>query len=190
MSKYVKDLISKQIAQQLDGVQDALLVNVIGLDANSAVVLRKELREKNIRLLVVKNSMAKRASEGTPLAPAFDGIEGTNAIVWGSDDIVSLAKEVTKYGDDVKFGAFRATGGVMDGEHLTAERVKEVSKWPSRGEQLSILVGQILSPGANLSAALLGPGATLASQVEQKSKGDEGDVEEESDGGNEGESES
>lgn len=176
MSKRVKDLVSKQIAQQLDGVQDALLVNVIGLDANSSVVLRKQLREKNINLLVVKNSMAKRATEGTPLAAAFEGLEGTNAVVWGSDDIVSLAKEITKYTDDGDFEAFHATGGVMDGEQLSAERVKEVSKWPSRGEQLSLLVGQILSPGANLSAALLGPGAALASQVKQKSEGDEGEA--------------
>ena len=51
---------------------------------------------------------------------------------------------------------------------LSADEVKAVSKWPSREEQLSILVGQILSPGATLSAQLLGPAAQLASQIEQK----------------------
>ena len=75
MSKYVKDLVSKHYAQRLDGVDDALVVNVIGLDANQSVVLRKELREKNIQLLVVKNSLAKRATEGTPLAPG-EGVTG------------------------------------------------------------------------------------------------------------------
>ncbi len=173
MSKYVKDLITKEISKQVEGVQDALLVNVVGLDANTSVVLRKQLREKDIHLLVVKNSMARRATEGTPLSVAFEGLEGTNAIVWGGEDIVSLAKEITKYSDDSKYEAFQATGGVMDGEQLSAERVKEVSKWPSRGEQLSLLVGQIVGPGANLSAALRGPAATLASQVKQKSEGDE-----------------
>jgi ribosomal protein L10 len=178
MSKYVKDIVSKQIAQQLEGVDNALLVNVIGLDSNKSVVLRRQLREKNIHLLVVKNSMAQRATEGTPLAAAFDGIEGTNAIVWGSDDIVSLAKEVAKLDQDRdEFEAFKATGGVMDGEQLTPARVKDISKWPSRAEQLSLLVGQILSPGADLSAALLGPGAALASQIDQKSKDEESDSE-------------
>jgi ribosomal protein L10 len=176
MSKFVKDIVTQEIAKKLEGVHDALLVNVIGLDSNKSVVLRRQLREKNIRLLVVKNSMAKRATEGTPLAAAFDGIEGTNAIVWGSDDIVSLAKEIAKLDQDSdEFEAFRTTGGVMDGERLSPERVTEVSKWPSRTEQLSLLVGQILSPGAGLSAALLGPGAALANQIEQKSKEDEGD---------------
>lgn len=175
MSKFVKDLVTKEIAKRVEGVHDALLVNVVGLDANRSVVLRKQLREKDIHLLVVKNSMAKRATEGTPLAAAFEGVEGTNAIVWGSEDIVSLAKEITKYHDDDDFESFQTTGGVMDGEPLSPERVREVSKWPSRGEQLSLLVGQILGPGANLVAAIRGPGATLASQVKQKSEGDEAD---------------
>lgn len=170
MSKYVKNLVTKHIAQRLDGVEDALLVNVVGMDANSTVTLRKQLREKDIHLLVVSNSMARRATEGTPLAAAFEGLEGANAIVWGGEDIVSLAKEITKLDEDKKLEAFRTTGGVMDGERLSAERVRDVSKWPSRSEQLSILLGQILSPGANLSAALLGPGASLASQVKQKSE--------------------
>ena len=76
MSKYVKNLMVREIAQRLEGVQDALLVNVIGIDANQTVALRRELREKDIHLLVVKNGMARRATEGTSLAPAFDGYRG------------------------------------------------------------------------------------------------------------------
>ncbi len=88
MSKYVKNLISEELAARLDGVSDALLVNVVGLDVNRTVVLRKQLREENINLMVVKNSLAKRATEGTPLAPAFEGVEGTLAIDWGAEDII------------------------------------------------------------------------------------------------------
>jgi ribosomal protein L10 len=167
MSKYVKDLVSKHYAQRLEGVDDALVVNVIGLDANQSVVLRKELREKNIQLLVVKNSLVKRASEGTPLAPVFEGAEGSLAIMWGSEDAISLAKEATKLQNDKDYEAFETRGGMMDGEVLSADRVREISKWPSREEQLSLLVGQILGPGANLCSQLVGPGRSLASQVKQ-----------------------
>jgi large subunit ribosomal protein L10 len=119
---------------------------------------------------VIKNSLARRATEGTPLAAALPGMEGSLAFIWGSSDIVSLAKEVIKLHDDAKtYPRFEARGGVMDGEHLSAERVKEISKWPSRDEQLSLLVGQILGPGRQLNAALLGPGAALASQIKKKS---------------------
>ena len=55
----------------------------------------------------------------------------------------------------------------MDGTKLTADEVKAVSKWPSRTEQLSILMGQVLSPGATLSGQLLGPARGLASQFKQ-----------------------
>jgi large subunit ribosomal protein L10 len=170
MSKYVKNLITDELKSRFDGVTDALLVDVVGMEANSNVELRKQLRQKNMHLLVVKNSLARRATEGTSLAPAFEGSEGTLAMVWGGEDVVSLAKEVTRLAEDAKFKPFALKGGVMDGAKLTADDVKSVSKWPSREEQLSILMGQILSPGATLSAQLLSPGAKLASQIKQKSE--------------------
>ena len=74
MSKLVKDLVTQQLKRELDGVQDLLLVNVIGLSAERTTALRKTLREKNIKLLVVKNSLARRATEGTALASAFDAM--------------------------------------------------------------------------------------------------------------------
>jgi large subunit ribosomal protein L10 len=172
MSKYVKDLITKDLQKRLEGVSDALLVDVIGIENNKAVELRKRLRQKKINLLVVKNSLARRATEGTSLAPAFESTEGRMALIWGGDDIVSLAKEIIQIVEKKEFEPFAPKGGVMDGQRLSPAQVKDVSKWPSRLEQLSILAGQILSPGATLSAQLLGPARKLASQV--KKKGDEG----------------
>src|SRR5688572_23286683 len=61
-----------------------------------------------------------------------------------------------------------------EGGPLNAEKIKAISKWPNRQEQLSILSGQILSPGANLSGALLGPGGLLASQLKEKGEEEEG----------------
>lgn len=170
MSKYVKNLITDDLKQRWEDVTDALVVNVIGMEANQNVVLRKRLRDKGIHLMVVKNSLAQRATEGTSLAPAFQSTEGSLAVVWGGEDVVSLAKEVVRLSEDAQFAPFAPKGGVMEGAHLSAEQVKEVSKWPSRTEQLSLLVGQILSPGAKISAQLLGPGAMLSSQFKKKSE--------------------
>src|SRR5438105_4666638 len=167
MSKLVKNLVSNDLRKQLDGVNDALLVNVVGLDAIRTTKLRKELRAKNIKLEVVKNSMARRATEGTPLAAAFQGVEGTLAIVWGGSDIVSLAKEITRLAGLKEFDKFSARGGAMDGAKLTADDVKQVSTWPSREEQLSLLLGQILSPGAKLASQLTGIAGAVASQIKQ-----------------------
>ena len=173
MSKYVKNLITDHIRERLQNVHDALLVNMIGLDANTNTRLRATLRSKNIQVMVVKNSTAARAAEGTPLAPLFTDLAGTAAICWGGEDIVSLAKEIAKLAKDDALKPFEARGGIMDGEHLNGLQVKEVSKWPSRTEQLSILMGQILSPGATLVGQLNSVGGALASQIEQKAEGDD-----------------
>ena len=176
MSKYVKNLVTEHLRGRLRDIHNALLVNMVGLDANTNTRLRAVLRGKNIQVLVVKNSLAARAAEGTPLAPLFAGLEGTAAVCWGSEDIVSLAKEITKLIKDDKYKPFEARGGVMDGERLTAAEVHAVSKWPSRTEQLAILLGQILSPGAMLASQLNSVAGALASQIEQKGEGAEGEA--------------
>jgi ribosomal protein L10 len=159
-------MLTKDLASRLEGVEDCILANVIGIESNATTALRAQLREKGIKLMVIKNSLAQRATEGTSLAPAFEGLTGTAAIVWGASDFVSLVKEVTALDkeDEGDLEKFKAIGGVLDGEKLTPEKVKEISKWPTREEQLSMLVGQILGPGSQLVAQLKGPGSQLAGQ--------------------------
>ena len=170
MSKFVKDMITKDLRNRLDGVEDALLVDLIGLKNDKNVALRQRLRKKNIQLLVVKNSLAARATQGTRPEKAFGDVGGTMALIWGGEDIISLAKEVVSIAEDKNFEPFVAKGGVMDGQPLGADQVKAVSKWPSRKEQLSILSGQILSVGSTLSGQLLSGGSKLASQIKKKSE--------------------
>ena len=165
MSKLVKKLVSRDIGSKLDGVADAIVVNVVGLDANANYNLRKAFRNKGVSVLVVKRTMAARATEGTSLRPAFNDCIGSIAVVWGAEDFVSLAKEVTAVSDAGQYKLFEIKGGVMDGDALTAEQVKAISKWPSRQEQLSLLVGQILSPGSNLVGQILGSGSKIAGQL-------------------------
>lgn len=180
MSKYVKNLVTEDLRERLLNVNDALLVNMVGLSANTNSRLRAELRNKNIHVVVVKNSMAARATAGTSLAPMFEGLTGTAAICWGSEDIVSLAKEISAIAKDDKNAPFTARGGVMDGDRLTAEQVQQVAKWPSRVEQLSILAGQILNPGGRLVSQLDAMGGALASQIKQMAEGAEETSDEES----------
>jgi large subunit ribosomal protein L10 len=182
MSKYVKNLITEHLRGRLHGVNDALLVSVVGLDSNANNRLRTELQTKSINLMVVKNSLAARATAGTPLSAMFEGLSGTAAICWGGEDVVSLAKEITRLAEDEQYAPFEARGGVMDGQRLSSAQVTEVSGWPSRREQLGILLGQILSPGANLASQLMTPAAALASQIRQLAEPEtpsgEGDSEE------------
>ena len=158
MSKTVKNLLINDLRSKLQQVNDCLLVNVIGLNSEKTSKLRAELRKKNIRLQVIKNSMARRAAEGTAIAPALSDMEGTLAIVWGSEDVVSLAKEVIRLAEAKEFQGFEPRRWCIEGAKIPAAQVKVISTWPSRSEQLSILVGQILGPGATLAAQLNGAG--------------------------------
>jgi ribosomal protein L10 len=173
MSKLVDDLRSR-----LDGVGDVIVVSVGRLDAVKTALLRQTLRKKRIHLQLVKNSLARRATAGTPLAPAFSSTEGMLAIAWGAEDVVDLAKELDRLTGVKDFEGFECRGGALDGSRLEAADVKRVAKWPTRAEQLSLLSGQISAIAGRLSGQILAAGGTLAGQiasrVEELEKGTEG----------------
>ena len=59
MSKYVKNLLSDDLKQRWQGVEHLLLVSLTGINANNNSALRKRLRDKNINMVMVKNSMSR-----------------------------------------------------------------------------------------------------------------------------------
>jgi ribosomal protein L10 len=167
MSKLVKKLVARDIANRLEGVSDAIVANLVGMTGDENYNVRKTLRDSGVKVMVVKRTLAARATEGTSLRPAFDNQAGSLAVIWGCEDFVALVRTVTKLADAGTFPKLEIKGGVMDGEAMSADQVKKVSKWPSRQEQISMLVGQILSPGATLSGQLVGPARKIAGQVKK-----------------------
>ncbi|MFM8570798.1 MAG: 50S ribosomal protein L10, partial [Pirellula sp.] len=88
MSKFVKRLISRDISHRLDGVNDAMVANIVGMTGDENYAVRKALREKGLSLLVVKRTLAAMATEGTSLRRAFDDHSGSIAVIWGGEDFV------------------------------------------------------------------------------------------------------
>jgi len=172
MSKQLKNMTVEEYSRRLKGVSDAILVNVIGMDSLATFNFRKELRSKQLSLLVVKSSLARRATEGTSLVSAFEGSDGSLAVIWGGEDFVSRAKEIVELQKKPEFEKCKSRGGVMDGEKLSPEKLAEVAKWPSRTQQIGILLGQILAPGANLLSQIKAPGGLLLSQIKKKGEQD------------------
>ena len=165
MSKYVKQLIAADIKKRLEGVHYLMLVGLSDIDANANKNLRTALAGRGIELMVIKNSLARRATEGTDLAAAFEKMSGAYALCWGASDVVALAKELVKLSKDKSYKGFEIKGAVMDGEALTATQAVAVSKWPTREEQISLLLGQIVGVGSRLSGQLLVMGGALVSQI-------------------------
>ncbi|MEM8733073.1 MAG: 50S ribosomal protein L10 [Planctomycetota bacterium] len=176
MSKYVKNLLADDLKSRFDGVEDAIIADVISMDSDASFRIRKHFREKGVQMLVVKRSIAERATTDGPLNPLFQEKQGSLAVIWGCEDFVSLAKEVAAVNkDEDTYPQFNLKGGVMDGENLSAEKVLEVSKWPNREEQISMLVGQILGPGSQLSSQITGAGSQLAGQIKKLVENKEGE---------------
>ena len=170
MSKLVKNMLVDDLRSRLDGVGDVIVVSLGRLDAVKTAQLRQTLRKKRIHLQLVKNSLARRATEGTPLAPAFSSCEGMLAIAWGGEDVVDLAKELDRLTGVKDFEGFEARGGALDGGRLDAADVKKVAKWPTRAEQLSLLSGQISAIAGRLSGQILAAGGTLAGQIASRAE--------------------
>lgn len=171
MSKFVKELEIEHLRRQFDGVEDVLVVNVIGMDATGTTKLRQELRKKGIRLQVVKNSLAGRVFGERGLAGLSAHLAGTSAIAWGGEGIVELAREIAEWSKKIE--KFQVKGGAVSGQILDAKGVQELSKLPSRIELLGRVARLIQSPGSRLVAQILGPGGLVASQVKQVAEKEE-----------------
>ncbi|MBI3467969.1 MAG: 50S ribosomal protein L10 [Planctomycetes bacterium] len=163
MTKRIKQLVTKSLRDSLEGVRDVLVVDLTGVDAVTDNQLRAKLREKAIRLMVVKNSLARQALQQAGLKTVSEQLQGPSALVWGGDGIVELAKEITAWAKQIEQLGIK--GGATDGEALSAADVEALSRLPGRAELLGMVVSRILALGARLAGALSAPGGRLAGQV-------------------------
>lgn len=168
MSKTVKNMLIEDLRSRLRDVEEVVVVSLGRLDAQKTTALRQALRKKRIQLQLVKNSLARLATAGTPLAPAFASGEGMLAVAWGGEDVVDLAKEIDRIAGLKDFEGFECRGGALDGTRLGPDDVKQVAKWPSRTEQLSLLSGQISSLAGIIAGQITSAGGALAGQVRSR----------------------
>ena len=173
MSKAVKGMVIDEVARRVGDVRDMLVIDTSRMDAFAANMWRLDLRKKDISVVTVRNTLARKALERTGVAIRDDVLTGPSSLVFGGRDVVELSKEIVDAAK--KNDKIQIKGGAVEGSALDAAGVEALSKSPSRDDLLAKIAGQILSPGANLAAALLGPGSTVASQlktIHEKEGGD------------------
>ena len=168
MSKPVKNLIRKELARRLEGVNDLAVVSVVGIDGNTTNALRGELLAKDIRVVVVKNAMARQAFEDMGMAAVSELLEGPCALAYGGESVVDVVREIFNRARDIP--ALHVKGACMEGELFGPDRVAELSKYPTRSEAIGRLSRAATSPGANLVAAAIGPSAVLAGILKKLSE--------------------
>lgn len=172
MSKVVKEMLIDELRSRLDGRKDFLVLDVSGVDAVTNNQLRLTLAEKGITILGVKNRLLQVILRDSGLDPLNEVLDGPSAIVWGGEDIVGLSREMTQWAK--KIDKLEIKGGAVDGQQVDSSGVVDISKGPSRLEQIGQISGLILSPGARLAGALLGPGGTISGQLKSLADKEDG----------------
>jgi large subunit ribosomal protein L10 len=161
MSKPIKNMIRKELTGRLEGITSVAVVELTGVDAVSNNQLRGRLRDQDIHLMVVKNSLAKQSLREVGMEGAADLLEGPCALAFGSDSIVSVVRELRDIAKEVK--ALTLKGALLDGDVFEAGRMEELANFPTRDEAISQVLNAVLSAGGNLVNCITAPGANIAS---------------------------
>ena len=148
----LKQPIVQAIADDIKDAQSVVLVDYRGLTVAQDTDLRKQLREAGVIYKVCKNTMMKRAFEGTEFAGLEEYLEGPSALVVSKDDATAPARIICKFAKTAE--ALEVKAGVVEGNVYDAAGINELSKVPSREELLSKLLGSLQSPITNLARVL------------------------------------
>lgn len=150
----LKQPIVEEIKSKVDGAASVVLVDYRGLTVAQDTELRKALREAGCEYKVYKNTLMRRAFEGTNLAE-FDEkglLDGPSAIAISKDDATAPIRILSKTAKTAE--AMEYKGAIVEGTFYDAEGVKALSTIPSREELISKLLGSLQSPITNLARVL------------------------------------
>ena len=143
-AKQAKQVIIDEIKEKLDGAQSAVVIDYMGITVEQADLMRKKLREANVDYTVYKNTLIKRAIEGTEFAGLADVLEGPSALAISKEDATAPARVLNEVIKDFKKMEFKA--GVVEGNFMDKDGIQAVADIPSRDVLIAKFMGSIQSP--------------------------------------------
>lgn len=129
-----KDL--EALTEQFKNASSAMLVGFNKLTVPKDQELRNQLREAGVRYEVVKNTLARKAAEGTPFEQAAEHFKGVTAIAIGEGDPVNLSKAISKF-TKANPDIFTFKVGVVEGKVVELRDVEAIASLPSKEELIS-----------------------------------------------------
>ena len=145
----LKQPIVAAIAEDIKDAQSVVIVDYRGLTVAQDTELRKKLREAGVTYKVCKNTMMKRAFEGTEFAGLDEYLEGPSALCVSKEDATAQARILAKTADKLEMKA-----GVIEGTVYDVAGLNELAKIPSREVLLSKLLGSLQSPITNFARVI------------------------------------
>ncbi|WP_432626449.1 50S ribosomal protein L10 [Brotaphodocola sp.] len=148
----LKQPVVAEISELLNGAASAVVVDYRGLTVAQDTELRKALRQAGVSYKVYKNTLIKRAAEGTEFAALDPNLEGPTAIAVSKDDATAPARVLAEFAK--KADKLEIKGGVVEGTYYDAKGMQVIATIPSREVLLGKLLGSIQSPITNLARVL------------------------------------
>jgi large subunit ribosomal protein L10 len=155
----------KQLAIELEHSTSAIIGTFKGLTAAKDFELRKTVRAAGGNYHVVKNKLAARASEGTKIESALQGLKGVSAVAYTSGDPVALAKALSTWVKDNAEFTFKL--GIVDGKVIDVREIGDLATMPGKEELFSKLLFLIQSPAQRLATVINATGRDLAVVINQ-----------------------
>ncbi|MEW6660159.1 MAG: 50S ribosomal protein L10 [Thermodesulfobacteriota bacterium] len=155
MRKLEKAEIVQELQERIGRSQFNILADFTGLKVEEVTRLRRQIREAEGEMRVVKNTLLSRAAgEGTPMARLGSHFVGPNAVTFGYGDPVNLAKVLIKFAQEKP--QFKLKAGVLSGQVLTAPELEALSKLPDREVLLAQFLGVLQGVPTALVTVLAG----------------------------------
>jgi len=127
--------------------------------------LRKTVRGAGGSYKVIKNNLAEKASQGTPVEELMSNLAGMTSLAYTSKDPVALAKALTTYAKANPSFTFKA--GMVEGRVIDVKSIQQLAALPSREEILSKVLYLIQASAQRLVTVINGVGRNLAVVVDQ-----------------------
>ena len=157
LNKESKQAVVAEVAAQVAKAQTVVLAEYRGIAVGDLTKLRAKAREQQVYLRVLKNTLARRAVEGTPFASLAEQMTGP--LIYGiSEDAIAAAKVVNDFGKSNDKLIIKA--GSYEGKVMDKAGVQALASIPSREELLSKLLYVMQAPVSGFARAL----AALAAQ--------------------------
>jgi large subunit ribosomal protein L10 len=153
-AKQAKQVVIDEIKEKFENAQSVVVVDYLGLSVAEADALRKQLREEGVDYTVYKNTLIKRAIDGTEYAALAEGdtFKGSTALAFSGEDVTAGARVLSKAIKELKKMAFK--GGVVEGQVYDKEQIEEFANIPGRETLIARFMGSIQSPLTKLALTL------------------------------------
>lgn len=143
-----KQIIIDEIKEKLEKAQSAVVIDYIGITVAEADAMRKKLREANVDYTVYKNTLVKRAIEGTKYADLAQVLDGPSAFAISFEDATAPARVLNDVIKEYKKMSFKA--GVVEGVYYDAAGIEAIAQIPGREALIAKFMGSIQSPVSKL----------------------------------------